>query len=107
MREEFSFKFKDITICFVRMYSDCWICSLPDLVALKLLRQVSDLSNVSVDELDITERLKNVLKAGNILFVYELIRCTQSELRRLPNFGVKSLKEVNYALAELNLELSK
>jgi DNA-directed RNA polymerase alpha subunit len=76
-------------------------------VALKLLRQVSDLSSVSVDELDITERTKNVLKAGDIFFVYELIRCTQNDLRKLPNFGVKALKEVNYALAEINLELSK
>jgi DNA-directed RNA polymerase subunit alpha len=52
-----------------------------------------------VDDLDLTVRSSNCLKAENIHLVGDLIRYTETELLRTPNLGRKSLHEIKAALA--------
>lgn len=59
----------------------------------------------SIDDLAITNRTRNCLVAENIYYVGDLIKCTENDLLRLPNFGRKSLKELKEILAEVGLSL--
>lgn len=107
MREEFSFIHKGTTICFVRLYGDCWICSLPGIVAIQLKKKVSALTELSIDELELPVRISNVLKAANLMTVYEVIERGENYIRKQPNCGEKSIKELKAALLEIGLELGR
>jgi DNA-directed RNA polymerase subunit alpha len=58
-----------------------------------------------VDDLDLTVRSSNCLKAENIYLLGDLIQSTETELLRAPNLGRKSLNEIKGALAALGLTL--
>jgi DNA-directed RNA polymerase subunit alpha len=58
-----------------------------------------------VDDLDLTVRSSNCLKAENIYLVGDLIQRTETELLRTPNLGRKSLQEIKGALAQRGLAL--
>jgi len=58
-----------------------------------------------VEELDLSVRAQNCLKAGGIVYVGDLIQKTESELMGMENFGRKSLKEIKDALTDLGLSL--
>jgi DNA-directed RNA polymerase alpha subunit len=105
MREEFSFKFNDTTICFVQMYNDSWICSLPSYIAERLKRSLSELSERSIDELELSVRASNVLRAERLFTIYEVIQCSESQLRTLPNCGRTTVKEIKLALDDIGLQL--
>jgi len=59
----------------------------------------------SVDELELTVRSGNCLKAENLCLIGDLIRCTENELLKTPNLGRKSLNEIKDALALRGLAL--
>lgn len=59
----------------------------------------------SVDELELTVRSGNCLKAENLYLIGDLIRCTENELLKTPNLGRKSLNEIKEALALRGLAL--
>ena len=59
----------------------------------------------TVDELELTVRSANCLKAENIHYVGDLIRRTEHELLRTPNLGKKSLVEIKGVLATRGLSL--
>lgn len=59
----------------------------------------------SIDELDLTVRSANCLKAQNIYRVGDLIQFTDTELLRTPNLGRRSLNEIKEVLAALGLTL--
>ncbi len=59
----------------------------------------------SVDELDLTVRSSNCLKAENVYLVGDLIQLTETELLRTPNLGRKSLFEIKEVLATMGLTL--
>jgi DNA-directed RNA polymerase subunit alpha len=61
--------------------------------------------NRSVDELDLSVRSCNCLKAENIHLVGDLIQRTETELLRTPNLGRRSLGEIKDALAARGLAL--
>lgn len=42
-------------------------------------------------------------RAGNIVYVGDLVQKTEAEMLRTPNFGRKSLKEVKEVLAQMGL----
>ena len=105
MREEFSFKFNDTTICFVHVYNDSWICSLPSYIAERLKRSLSELSERSIDELELSVRASNVLRAERLFTIYEVIQRTENQLLRLPNCGKTTIKEIKLALDDIGLQL--
>lgn len=58
-----------------------------------------------VDDLELTVRSANCLKAENIHFIGDLVQKTESELLKTPNLGKKSLTEIKYVLAQRDLAL--
>lgn len=58
-----------------------------------------------IDELDLTVRSTNCLKAENIHFVGDLVQRTETELMKTPNLGKKSLTEISEVLEEHGLSL--
>ena len=58
-----------------------------------------------VDDLELTPRSSNCLKAQSIHYIGDLIQYTENELLRTPNLGRKSLNEIKQVLAEHNLSL--
>jgi len=59
----------------------------------------------AVDELELTVRSANCLKAEQIYYIGDLIEKTELELLRTPNLGRKSLNEIKEVLNEKGLEL--
>ena len=51
-----------------------------------------------VDELELTVRSANCLKAENIMYIGDLVQRTEVELLRTPNLGKKSLTEIKEVL---------
>ena len=58
-----------------------------------------------VDELELTVRSANCLKAENIYYIGDLIQRSEVELLRTPNLGKKSLTEIKDVLASHGLSL--
>ncbi len=58
-----------------------------------------------VDELELTVRSANCLKAENIYYIGDLVQRTESELLKTPNLGKKSLTEIKDVLASKGLSL--
>ena len=58
-----------------------------------------------VDELELTVRSANCLKAENIYYIGDLIKRTENELLKTPNLGRKSLNEIKEVLASRGLTL--
>ncbi|MBS3799379.1 MAG: DNA-directed RNA polymerase subunit alpha [Thioalkalivibrio sp.] len=58
-----------------------------------------------VDELELTVRSANCLKAENLYYIGDLVQRTEVELLRAPNLGKKSLTEIKDTLATHGLSL--
>ena len=58
-----------------------------------------------VDDLELTVRSANCLKAENIYYIGDLVQHTETELLKTPNLGKKSLTEIKDVLAERDLFL--
>jgi len=58
-----------------------------------------------VDDLELTPRSSNCLKAQSIHYIGDLIQNTEADLLRTPNLGRKSLNEIKQVLAEHGLSL--
>ena len=63
------------------------------------------ISDMTVEELDLSVRSFNCLKRANINTVEELINKTEDDMMHVRNLGVKSLEEVQAKLASLGLSL--
>ncbi|MDT0636118.1 DNA-directed RNA polymerase subunit alpha [Spectribacter hydrogenoxidans] len=59
----------------------------------------------AIDELDLTVRSTNCLKAENIHYVGDLVQRSENELMKTPNLGKKSLTEISEVLSEHGLKL--
>ncbi len=59
----------------------------------------------SVDDLELTVRSANCLKAENIFYIGDLIQKTEVELLKTPNLGKKSLTEIKDILSTKGLSL--
>ena len=59
----------------------------------------------SVDDLELTVRSANCLKAENIYYIGDLVQRSENELLKTPNLGKKSLSEIKQVLAERGLSL--
>jgi DNA-directed RNA polymerase subunit alpha len=58
-----------------------------------------------VDELELTVRSANCLKAEAIQYIGDLVRRTEQDLLKTPNLGRKSLSEIKEVLAARGLTL--
>lgn len=93
------------------------LASFADLQGVSPLSDVSTMKHVSpqssidpillrpVDELELTVRSANCLKAENIYYIGDLIQRTETELLKTPNLGRKSLNEIKDVLAARGLTL--
>lgn len=59
----------------------------------------------SIDELDLTVRSANCLKAENIYYIGDLVQRSETELMKTPNLGKKSLNEIKEVLSQYDLAL--
>lgn len=58
-----------------------------------------------VDDLELTVRSANCLKAESIIYIGDLVQRTEVELLKTPNLGKKSLTEIKDVLAQRGLSL--
>ncbi len=65
--------------------------------------RIRQLLEMPVDELELSVRSSNCLRAANIRVLRDLVRRTESEMLKYRNFGRKSLTELNGILSELGL----
>jgi DNA-directed RNA polymerase subunit alpha len=61
-------------------------------------KQIDPILLRPVDELELTVRSANCLKAENIMYIGDLVQRTEVELLRTPNLGKKSLTEIKEVL---------
>ena len=59
----------------------------------------------SVDDLELTVRAANCLKAENIYYIGDLVQRSENDLLKTPNLGKKSLTEIKSVLAQHSLSL--
>ena len=59
----------------------------------------------SVDDLELTVRAANCLKAESIYYIGDLVRRSENDLLKTPNLGRKSLLEIKSILAQKGLSL--
>jgi DNA-directed RNA polymerase subunit alpha len=67
------------------------------------VQRIRELLAQSVDELDLSVRAHNCLKAANIRSIGDLVRREESEMLKFRNFGRKSLQELIQVLEERGL----
>jgi len=104
-RPEFCFVHEGTTICFVKMYHDCWICSLPGFVGDALYLKLAEASKISIDQIGMPTRVYNALKAEGLDTVHAVLQKNETELLKLPNFGRTSLRYLRIALKSIGYEL--
>lgn len=56
-----------------------------------------------VDELELSVRSQNCLKNDNIVYIGDLVKKSEGEMLRTPNFGRKSLNEIKEVISNLGL----
>ncbi len=66
---------------------------------------LSEILSKTVDELEISARSVNALKAMGIIYIGQLVQKGESELLQAKNFGRKSLEEIKTALSKVGLNL--
>lgn len=76
-----------------------------DVVVEEKLPQIDPMLLQPVDDLDLTVRSANCLKAENIYYIGDLIQLTETELLKTPNLGRKSLNEIKEVLSIKGLTL--
>ncbi len=74
-------------------------------VEVKSAPQVDPILLRPVDDLELTVRSANCLKAENIFYIGDLIQRSENELLKAPNLGRKSLNEIKDVLATRGLTL--
>ncbi len=73
--------------------------------ATELAEEVDPILLRPVDDLELTVRSANCLKAENIYYIGDLVQRTEVELLKTPNLGKKSLTEIKDVLASRGLSL--
>lgn len=66
--------------------------------------KIRNLLKMKVDELELSVRSSNCLRAANIQTLEDLVKKTESEMLKYRNFGRKSLTELQNILSDLGLQ---
>ncbi len=69
----------------------------------RVISQMNEVLNRSVEELELSVRSYNCLKNANIQTIGDLVQKTEAEMLRTKNFGRKSLNEIKEILSGLGL----
>lgn len=77
--------------------------SVLDTPVQRTAKQIAPILLRPVDDLELTVRSANCLKAENIYYIGDLIQRTEMELLKTPNLGRKSLNEIKAVLASHGL----
>ena len=67
-------------------------------------QRIAFLLKMQVEELELSVRSANCLKAANIMVLEDLVQRTETEMLKFRNFGRKSLNELNAILESLGLQ---
>jgi DNA-directed RNA polymerase subunit alpha len=78
---------------------------MPTQIEEKKATQIDPILLRPVDDLELTVRSANCLKAENIYYIGDLIQRSETELLKTPNLGRKSLNEIKEVLASRGLTL--
>jgi DNA-directed RNA polymerase subunit alpha len=78
---------------------------MPATIEEKKQTQIDPVLLRPVDDLELTVRSANCLKAENIYYIGDLMQRTETELLKTPNLGRKSLNEIKEVLASRGLTL--
>lgn len=82
-----------------------------DLRSSPMIKEISDQNAINpvfmrpVDDLELTVRSANCLKAESIFYIGDLVQRTENDLLKTPNLGKKSLTEIKNVLATHGLAL--
>jgi DNA-directed RNA polymerase subunit alpha len=69
----------------------------------RVMNQMNEILNRSVDEMELSVRSYNCLKNANIGTIGDLVQKTEAEMLRTKNFGRKSLNEIKEILTGMGL----
>jgi DNA-directed RNA polymerase subunit alpha len=92
---------KDHLQLFIHMDEEVMVEEAPG-VDEEILR-VRNLLNTRVDELELSVRSSNCLRAANIQTIRDLVTKSEGDMLKYRNFGRKSLNEISSILEEMNL----
>lgn len=84
-----------------------WVCVLTDFQAAHIRMNLVDQDFIDgpVDQLELSARASNCLKAEGIFTIHQLVAKTELDLCRIPNLGKTTLKDVIEALGRVGLTL--
>jgi len=92
---------KDHLQLFIHMDEEIMVDEEPE-VDEEVVR-VRNLLKTRVDELELSVRSSNCLRAANIQTIQDLVTKTEAEMLKYRNFGRKSLNEINAVLESMDL----
>jgi DNA-directed RNA polymerase subunit alpha len=69
------------------------------------VKNINHYLNIQIDDLELSVRSANCLKAEKILYIGQLVTKSESEMLKTPNFGKKSLEEIKAILISMGLSL--
>lgn len=78
---------------------------MPPMMSVSAVEEI--LSDVSVDDLELSVRASNCLRKANIKTLGELIQMREVDLLKTKNFGRRSLNEIKELLSEKGLSLKR
>ncbi len=68
-------------------------------------KNINQFLNTKIEDLELSVRSANCLRTENIIYIGQLVRKSEGEMLRTPNFGKKSLDEIKNILTDMGLSL--
>jgi DNA-directed RNA polymerase subunit alpha len=68
-------------------------------------KNINHYLNTKIEDLELSVRSANCLRVENIIYIGQLVKKTEGEMLKTPNFGKKSLDEIKHILTDMKLSL--